>query len=176
MQPDTYPTLTAPSVMGPIRAQFRLQTALPPATLISNVNIIPVIRNGHWVATQHESGEFEVIGGTLEPNEDYRTALEREVMEEAGARLLSFEPFGAFECYSSAPEPYRPHLPHPTFYRVVGFGLIDLVETPPRVERGEAIQHVISAPLSQIVAGFRQQARHDLAELYLLAAELRGEH
>ena len=79
----------------------------------------------------------DIVGGTLEPGETYRDTIRRELPEEAGARLVTFELFGAWHCHSSAPQPCRPHLPHPEFYRVVGCGEIELVgqllEHPPKL-------------------------------------------
>ena len=69
-------------------------------------------------------------GGTLEPDEPYLETLRRELLEEAGARLLTFTPLGAWHCQSVEPQPYRPHLPHPEFYRLVGWGQVELVGVP----------------------------------------------
>ena len=113
-----------------------------------------------------------ITGGTLEPGESYMAAIERELIEEAGARLYSFEYLGAWHCYSDADKPYRPHLPWPEFYRVVGFGCVEIVGEPSNPEDGEQVSEVVSLPLDE--ACIRLTTNPDfgpeLAELYRLAA------
>ena len=70
------------------------------------------------------------------------TPARRELLEEAGAQLLTFELFGAWHCRSSAPAPYRPHLPHPESYRVVGYGEVALVGAPTNPPDGEQVIEV----------------------------------
>src|SRR5690349_23515172 len=93
---------------GPIRAQFQQLDSPPPEHMISNVNVIPYVGD-QWVMIRLESGAWEIAGGTCEPDEHYLDTARREHLEEAGA----------WKCESEAPKPYRPHLPHPNFYRLV---------------------------------------------------------
>lgn len=160
---------------GPLRLQFELRDTPPPAPLIGNVNIIPYTEAG-WVVLELQNGSIEIVGGTLEPEEQYLDTVKRELVEEAGATLLDFRLFGAFYCISSMPEPYRPHLPHPEFYRLVGYGKIELIGRPTVPAGGEAVVAVHCVSLDEAVQLFRQQNRHELTELYLLAAEIRTEH
>ena len=44
--------------------------------------------------------------------------------------FITFKPFGAWHYFSTAPKPYRPHLPHPEFYRLVGYGAVEIIGTP----------------------------------------------
>ncbi len=69
---------------GPTRAVFELGVN-PPDDLISNVNLVPYIRD-EWVIVKHEDG-WCIVGGTLEPSETYLEAIHRELREEAGGRL-----------------------------------------------------------------------------------------
>jgi hypothetical protein len=110
---------------GPIRATFELRDELPPEHLISNINMVPYIGD-QWLIIRSEKG-WGITGGTLEPKEHYLKAISRELLEEAGAQLLSFTIFGAWHCHSLSTQPYRPHLPHPEFYRLVGYGGVELV-------------------------------------------------
>ena len=98
-------------------------------------------------------------------------ALRRELLEEAGARLESFRPFGVWDCVSTAETPYRPHLPHPRFQRLVGVGRVELV-TKPTIGDGEDVAEVLTVSLEETQARFRAIGRGDLADLYGLAATL----
>jgi 8-oxo-dGTP pyrophosphatase MutT (NUDIX family) len=140
--------------------------------LIGNVNLVAFVGDLAvilWVA----GGRLEIPGGTLEPGEGYLTALERELTEEAGARLLTFTHIGAWCCHSAAPEPYRPHLPHPDFYRVVGYGDVELMGRPTNPAGAEQITAVDLTSVEEASSLFRQWQRPDLAALYRLAHQER---
>jgi SAM-dependent methyltransferase len=91
------------------------------------------------------------VGGTLEPGEHWCVTATRELMEEAGARLLPapfdrplLHPFGVFRCRSRAGRPYRPHLPHPDHLRVAAWCEVELVGEPTRPPGGEPVQEVLA--------------------------------
>ena len=158
--------------------QFELRAAPPPANLISNVYAVSFIgAQCLLIRMLHRQREvWDITGGTLEPGETYLDAIRRELMEEAGAQLLTFEPFGAWHCWSSAPAPYRPHLPHPESYRVVGYGEVALVGSPTNPPDGEQVIEVACVSVEEAVRRLRT-SRPDLpefAELYRLAAALRA--
>lgn len=93
-----------------VTCRFELLDEVPPAHLISNVNLVP-FKGNRWLIPRWQTGEWKIPGGTLEPGENYLDAMRRELLEEASARLITFEPLGAWHCFSTASEPYRPHLP-----------------------------------------------------------------
>jgi 8-oxo-dGTP diphosphatase len=157
-----------------MRAQFENLDMLPPH-LISNVNVVPYVGD-QWLVIRLENGNWEIPGGTLEPDESYLDAARRELLEEAGARLLTFQIFGAWKCISEAPKPYRPHLPHPEFYRLVGYGEVELVGLPLNPSDAEQVASVELVTLDEAARRYRSVGRDDLAELYLLAAAMRGSH
>ena len=145
----------------------------PVKGLISNINLVPCVGD-QWIVLRLQDGAWEIPGGTLEPGEGYLDTLSRELMEEAGARLVSFHLIGAWHCHSLADKPYRPHLTFPEHYRVVGWGEIEILQLPQVPPQGEAVQLVASGPIDVAVAHFTAIQRYDLAELYQLAALLRA--
>ncbi|WP_288086230.1 NUDIX hydrolase [Roseiflexus sp.] len=143
----------------------------PPHHQIANVNIVPRIGNA-WVTLRLKDGSWEMPGGTLEPAENYLDTVRRELMEEAGARLVSFQLIGAWHCFSLAAQSYRPHLPFPEYYRVVGMGEVEVVKSPENPPDGEEVVAVERVPLETAIARFVSSNRHDLAELYQLASNI----
>lgn len=167
-----FPELFAPGRRGPVSWTFRLIEAEPCEADVANVNVIAHTASG-WVVLVLGDGRPEAPGGTREPGEAIEATLRRELMEEAGARLESFEPFGAWDCVSTAEAPYRPHLPHPRFQRLVGVGQVELVGKP-TIGDGEDVVEVLTVSLEEAQARFRAVGRGDLADLYGLGAEVAG--
>jgi 8-oxo-dGTP pyrophosphatase MutT (NUDIX family) len=109
---------------------------------------------------------------TLEPGEGYLETIRREALEEAGAHLISFRLFGAWKCHALG-GPYRPHLPHPKFYRVVGeVELRSAPANPPSTETITAVEAVSLETAVARLAASGQQHHRALAELYQLASQL----
>ena len=172
-----YPNLFAVkhwrAAVGSVDQTFSLCDMSPSDNLIGNVNIAPFVGETCLVI-RLSNGQWEIPGGTREPGEPYIETAKRELLEEAGARLLTFTLFGAWHCRSTAPEPYRAHLPHPEFYRVVGWGEVKVVGQPLDLAGAEEVALVECVPVEEAARRFRESSRPDLAELYMLAAELRA--
>ncbi len=169
---SNFPNLFTDTNWGTVTCTFEPLSEMPPLDLISNVNLVP-FKGDRWLVLRLQTGEWEVPGGTLEPGESYSDAISRELIEEAGARLITFEPLGAWHCFSTAPQPYRPHLPHPEFYRLVGYGAVEIIGNPENPEDGEQVASVEFVPTEEAVQRFRDINRFELAELYQLAARIR---
>jgi len=159
---------------GTVSARFERRSEPPPDVLISNVNVVPFIGD-RAVIIRLADGQYEVPGGTREPDEAYLDTARRELVEEAGARLLNYTLFGAWRCHSTSEKPYRPHLPHPEFYRVAGYGDVELVSQPTNPADGEQVAAVEVLNITEAAEAFIASERPDLADLYRLAAQIREE-
>ncbi len=69
--------------------------------------------------------------------------------------------------------PYKPHLPHPIYYRVVGYADIEIISSPLIPEDGEKVVAVEVMTVEEAKTNFIHTGRPDLAELYELAFLLR---
>ena len=169
-----YPALNQPLIdWGEISARFTFGETLPPVETIAKVTVVP-FSGDKIIIVRMKTGLAEIPGGTIEENEPIQQAAERELMEEAGARLhgnLHF--FGHFHCRTSATEPYKPHMPHPAYTRVIGWAHAEIVGAPTMPPDGEIITAVETLSVSDACAALAHDNRHDLAELCRLAAAMR---
>jgi 8-oxo-dGTP diphosphatase len=166
-----FPTLSNAIDWGVVKANFRMSTDFD-ERLVSNVSIIPFVGD-RCVIFQIDNGMWELPGGTLEAGEVYLEALRREVMEELGAVLISYHIFGYFDCESSAATPYKPHIPHPTFTRIVGHGEVKIVGKPLNPADGEQVIAVELVEINEALSRLKNIGRNDIAELYQLAHQTR---
>ncbi|MFC5653408.1 NUDIX domain-containing protein [Paenibacillus solisilvae] len=168
---DDYPTLSGIIDWDIVTAKFTTEQAAD-ESLISNISIAPVVGDS-YVMMQVESGKWELAGGTLEPAEPYMDALKREVKEELGAELVSYTRIGHFKCQSAAEGPFRSHIPHPHFIRLVGYGEVHIVGAPLNPPDGEQVVAVEIVSIEEAVRRFEAIDRYDIAELYRLAHNMR---
>jgi 8-oxo-dGTP pyrophosphatase MutT (NUDIX family) len=169
-----FPHLFNTTYREPIQMQFELWQAPPQDDLISNVNLVPYVGD-KWLIIQVDNTFWELPGGTREPNEPYAETLKRDLLEEAGVRVRSITSLGAWHCHSNAPKPYRPHLPHPDFYRYVSYGEVEIVGKPLNPSDAEQVTLVELVPLQEAIKRYRSIGREDFAELYALAAWARDQ-
>jgi SAM-dependent methyltransferase len=142
---------------------------------VTNVFLVPFV--GDRIAVLRlADGRHASAGGTLEPGEHWCVTATRELMEEVGGRLGQggagplMHPFGILRCNSHAPEPYRPHQPHPITWRVAAWCEVELVGAPAVPEEGgEAVEEVVLASPDDVDRLLSPWA----AALTRLAADLR---
>jgi 8-oxo-dGTP diphosphatase len=134
-----YPVLFGTTQAGwaPIDLRFELLAGAVDPGRIARVYLVPFI-GAACVVVGFEHGDWGPVGGGCEPGESVRAALERELAEEAGGRLLTFTPFGVLRCHSRAPAPNWPDEPHPDFDCLYGYGEVELVGPPQLDERPRA--------------------------------------
>lgn len=174
MMANQYPALFRPSVwFSNTDVQFHLMDTPPEAALIGSVNVVPFEDAVHWLLVRTARGLWEMPGGTVEPGETMEGTIRRELQEEAGAHPLRYRLIGAWYCHRHAQKPFRPHMPHPVFYRVVVLGEVTRSGAPTNPPDGEHVVQVDSASLETVTQRLSDQGRTDIADLYRLAARLR---
>jgi 8-oxo-dGTP diphosphatase len=170
-----YPVLFGTTQAGwaPIDLRFQFVTGEVDPRRVARVYVVPFI-GAACVVVGFEHGDWGPAGGGLEPGESVRAALERELAEEAGGRLLTYTPFALLRCHSRAAGPYRPHEPYPDYDCLYGYGEVELVGPPQLhdgIERTVAVE--VMAP-DQAVSLFAGKGRAWEADLYRLAAARRA--
>jgi 8-oxo-dGTP diphosphatase len=161
----------------PVDATFRLLDGTVEDRMIASVYVVPFVGPDACVVLGFDDGAWSLPGGTVEPGEQWTAALERELLEEAGAQLRgSYTPFAVLACHSRTPAPYRPHLPHPIYHCLYGYGEVELRTTPasPAVDGGERITAVRTMPAGECVTFLDRTATAWDRDLYRLAIDLRG--
>jgi 8-oxo-dGTP diphosphatase len=168
-----YPVLfgTTQASWAPIDLRFEQLTGAVDPGRIARAYLVPFI-GAACVVVGFEHRDWGPVGGGREPGESVRAALERELAEEAGGRLLTYTPFAVLRCHSRAPAPYRPHEPHPDYDCLYGYGEVELVG-PPQLddcpERTVAVEVLApDAAVSLLVA----KGRAWEADLYRMARAL----
>jgi 8-oxo-dGTP pyrophosphatase MutT (NUDIX family) len=145
---------------------------------VSNVHLVPFVGD-RCVVIEVDWGErdfarWAMPGGTLEPGETWPDAAARELMEEAGARLLSVSPFGVLRGHTTADRPWRPHLPHPNFFWVIGWAEVALVGEPLNPDDGEHVVDVRCTSVDEAAGLLESCDQLWAADMYRLAAYLRA--
>lgn len=155
------------------RVCFVFELDLPIPHLVGNVRMAAFSGDRVLVIDTMEFGPSAFPGGTLAPDEEWAEALERELLEEAGARVLSYQIAGRIRQRSEAKGPYRPHLPHPESQQVVGYGAVEIIGTPTNPAGGEHVLRVSRLPVDDAVALLREEDPWE-AELLRLIADIRA--
>jgi 8-oxo-dGTP diphosphatase len=164
---------TTQATWAPIDLRFQFLTGEVDPDRVARVYVVPFI-GAACVVLGFEHGDWGPAGGGLDPGESIRTALARELAEEAGGRLLTYTPFAVLRCHSRAATPYRPHEPHPDYDCLYGYGDVELAGPPQphdSTERTVAVE--VMAP-DQAVSFLAGKGRAWEADLYRLAATRRA--
>jgi 8-oxo-dGTP pyrophosphatase MutT (NUDIX family) len=177
LDPRAYPTLagTTRAHWAPVDLRFMLLAGAVDERLVARVYVVPFVGDA-CVVVGPDGADWGPAGGGLEPGETLRAALEREVREEAGGRLVSYTPFAVLRCHAHGP-PERAHLPHPDYDCLYGYGGVELVGAPDAADApaggGARTGEVLVMPPERAAAFLSGKGRAWEAELYRLATRLR---
>lgn len=169
---DQFPTLFETEYVSYSNSDTTYTTDPAPDALISRLHLIAVTEEGLVVVCHSDRGWRFLPGGTREPGESVADLARRELMEEAGAVLLSEPRYVSSHISHSRNEaPYRPHQPHPVAYWAYAVATVALTSAPTMPDEGaEQIVEVLTLPATEaadyIEAHDRTQAevlRHALA-------------
>lgn len=152
---------------GMVHVEYR--AGLAPASMVANVRVVPFLDDGRCVLAKAAEFGWMVPGGTREPGETPLETAVREMREEIGATLVSYRPIGADWCVTTGPV-YRPHLPHPEFCMVYGWGDVELDGPPEPVVGGETIVEVRPMSVPDAINLLLDVGQADGAAIVRLAA------
>jgi 8-oxo-dGTP diphosphatase len=174
-----YPELHRPArwAWGGIEARFRV--ALPADELVSNVHVIGFVADRIVVCRDYRN-VWMLPGGTREAGESVAACVDRELLEEAGARRTGpLTWFGHHDCVSDRSEPYKPWQPHPRRSWLWCYADVELVAEPTNPDDGEQIVEVRVATLDDACELLRADSvgfggERVIPDVVRIAADLRG--
>ena len=150
---DRFPSLFASEYVSYSNSDTTYTTDPAPDHLVSRLHLIALTEDGLVVVCRSDRGWRFLPGGTREPGESLVDLARRELMEEAGAVLVS-EPryVSAHISRSRNPQPYRPHQPHPVAYWAYAVATVEVTCEPTMPDEGaERIVEVLTLPPEQAV-------------------------
>lgn len=151
----------------------RLVTGAPDTSRLQSVNMVPFVGDRVIVISQ-EDGNIMLPGGTRELGETLLETISREMIEETGYTLGSCYPYAVLECISCDEKPWREHLVHPEFERLVCFGEVRYLDAPTNPDDAEQIDRVDLLAIDQADRFLRHAGRPELADIYRLAFVIRS--
>lgn len=170
---ERYPVLHRPDRWEWASITMQFQDRLPADRLVSSTHVVAFVGEEVILCRDRRPDVWFLPGGTREPGESVTASLERELLEEAGARLLSvFHPIGAHVGVSDADQPYRAHLPHPEKAWPWGWAQAEIVGPPAMPDDGEQIEEVRTFPVPEAVRRAVAEGAW-MSELITYAAECR---
>lgn len=160
---------------GTLRMRFELGSDFP-RHLVGVVKMVASLGE-RYLITRSPDGWWEP-GGKPEPGESIREAIEREMLEETGAKVKDFTVFGAFHCFSLQNGPPNTGLLWPEWYFLWGYGEVEIVGKPSLTD--EEREHILEVGLFSLEEACKR-FKHTpgagpwLVDIYRLAAALRRE-
>lgn len=149
---------------GAVDWRYEPWTSEPDPKLVGGVDLVAFC--DHGVVVVAADGGLMRPGGTSEAGEVWIETAARELMEEAGGRLIAITPFGLLRCRWHRRPPWLPdHLPYPEFVRVVAWCEVTLDAAPTNPPGAEQITEVLCLPPAEAVARLRAIGNDHHADL-----------
>jgi 8-oxo-dGTP pyrophosphatase MutT (NUDIX family) len=164
---EKYPSLYQSRDRGTID-EFLIVNSPIPEELIGNAYMIGVSKEKYLYIIQ-DGNKLEIPGGKKDIGEGHIETIKREMLEEAGVAIESYDVFGAWHLVLRSNKSLYPHLPHPEMYMVVGFGEVRKICEPSNPIGTIQTKEVKFDSIENAVKAFRESKRDDLADLYQLA-------
>lgn len=149
----------------------RLISGKPESSRLQSVNMVPFVGDRVLVIAS-DAGKFLLPGGTIELGENLRQTIDREMLEETGYAIDTCHPFAILECFSHDAKPWREHLAHPGFERLLCLGDVSRIGMPQNPVGAERIVRVECLSLPGATQLFRAADRPELADIYTVAATI----
>ena len=159
-----YPALFEPFGWGLIEARFEVGLGDRPFDDYESIHAVPFVGDD-CVVIRLSDGTWDAPGGSVERGESWREALDRELIEEAGAQVLSFDPFGTCPCRRPDGHEYA---------MLMGWAQVELVGPPSNPEGCEQVTNVVRLPVDDAAALLGAVGQPELADAYRFAAAWRA--
>jgi 8-oxo-dGTP diphosphatase len=154
---ERFPELFRPRFETYANADLRFRLGAPPDEVVSRLHLVAVDHDGLVVVCRSVEGWRFLPGGRREPGESLSELARRELLEEAGCRLLG-EPQPVF-CHQLASsrndEPYRRHFTHPDSAWAYAVARVEVTGRPTNPPDGEAVVEVRRLPPSEAATWLR---------------------
>ena len=166
---ERFPALFAPRRVEWAGVEGAFSPERPDTALVTKIHLIAFVGADIVVCRASDDGWF-LPGGTLEAAESVEHCAARELLEEAGARLVGpLWHVGAFLCTSYLPKPYRPWQSHPHQAWLWATAEVVVDSTPTNPPDGEDVVEVrVCAPAeAKALLGSRGAFTTELVDLAL---------
>lgn len=151
-----------------LEIRWYLDVAPPPLSLVTSVRTVLFHDRMVMVLQDGDQRLHVVPGGRREPGETIEATLRREVLEETGWTVASFQPLGFAVFRHLTPRPDDYPYPYPDFVH-----LLFVAEAAEQVAEAQAGEYEVSSAFCPVDQAFALPLTHEQATLLDAALEAR---